>query len=58
VRERLYNVITESAPPASSHNGHGNGHGNGHVVEADGHDQASVSAAEGSGPGPTDEQGS
>jgi ubiquinol-cytochrome c reductase cytochrome b subunit len=31
VRERLYNVITESAPLPTPHaNGHGDGHGNGH----------------------------
>jgi hypothetical protein len=34
VRERLYKVVTESAPMPTSHNGQGNGHGNGH---ADGH---------------------
>jgi ubiquinol-cytochrome c reductase cytochrome b subunit len=40
VRERLYKVVTESAPlpdgagHANGHgDGHGNGHGNGHVVE-------------------------
>jgi hypothetical protein len=38
VRERLYKVVTESAPmPEHVHgNGHGNGHGDGQL-EADGH---------------------
>jgi hypothetical protein len=30
VRERLYKVVTESAPMPTSHNGHGNGHADGH----------------------------
>jgi ubiquinol-cytochrome c reductase cytochrome b subunit len=35
VRERLYNVVTESVPLPT-----GNGHGNGHVaIEGDGHDE-------------------
>ncbi len=55
VRERLYHAVTESVPLASSHNGEGNGHGNGHAVEANGHDQAAVTAPEGSGHGRTDE---
>jgi ubiquinol-cytochrome c reductase cytochrome b subunit len=56
VRERLYNAVTESVPlPSATHNGHGNGHGNGHAVEANGHDRAAISAAEGSGAGVTDE---
>jgi ubiquinol-cytochrome c reductase cytochrome b subunit len=38
VRERLYTVVTESAPMPSSHNGHGDGHGNGHAIETNGHD--------------------
>jgi ubiquinol-cytochrome c reductase cytochrome b subunit len=46
LRERLYNVVTESAPMPTSHNGHGDGHGNGHgdghAIEANGHDSASV----------------
>ena len=36
VRERLYNVVTESAPMPET-NGHGNGHGNGHAIEGNGH---------------------
>ncbi len=48
VRERLYNVVTESVPMASGHNGHGNGHGNGHAIEHNGHDHAAISAAESS----------
>jgi ubiquinol-cytochrome c reductase cytochrome b subunit len=42
VRERLYKVVTESTPIATSHNGHGNGHGNGHAVESNGHDHAAI----------------
>jgi ubiquinol-cytochrome c reductase cytochrome b subunit len=39
VRERMYKVITESAPlPEHVHgNGHGNGHGDGQLAETDGH---------------------
>ena len=38
VRERLYNVVTESVPIPEQHaNGHGNGHGNGHAIEGNGH---------------------
>jgi ubiquinol-cytochrome c reductase cytochrome b subunit len=50
VRERLYNVVTESVPMPEPHaNGHGNGHGNGHVVEGgavegNGHGQESLPA--------------
>jgi ubiquinol-cytochrome c reductase cytochrome b subunit len=37
VRERMYKVITESAPmPAMHENGHGNGHGDGQLAETDG----------------------
>ncbi len=36
VRERLYKVVTESAP-VPGHNGHGDGYGNGHAIEGDGH---------------------
>jgi ubiquinol-cytochrome c reductase cytochrome b subunit len=50
VRERLYDVVTESVPlpdgPAHG-DGHGNGHaieGNGHAVEGDGHTPAAVPA--------------
>jgi hypothetical protein len=56
VRERLYNSVTESLPLASGHNGHGNGHGDGHAVEANGHDHAALTAAEGSGTERTDER--
>ncbi len=56
VRERLYNSVTESLPLASGHNGHGNGHGDGHAVEANGHDHAALTAAEGSGAERTDER--
>jgi hypothetical protein len=39
VRERLYKVVTESAPMATSHNGQGNGHGDGHGNgHGDGHE--------------------
>jgi ubiquinol-cytochrome c reductase cytochrome b subunit len=45
VRERLYNVVTESVPMPEPHaNGHGNGHGNGHAIEADEHGQESLQA--------------
>jgi ubiquinol-cytochrome c reductase cytochrome b subunit len=45
VRERLYNVVTESVPLPGPHaNGHGNGHGNGHAIEGDGHGQESLPA--------------
>jgi ubiquinol-cytochrome c reductase cytochrome b subunit len=50
VRERLYNVVTESAPlpEANGHGiGHGNGHGpegNGHGAEGDGHGHTAISA--------------
>jgi ubiquinol-cytochrome c reductase cytochrome b subunit len=36
VRERLYNVVTESVPMPTG-NGHGDGHGNGHAIEGNGH---------------------
>jgi len=42
VRERLYNVVTESVPLPS---GHGNGHaieGNGHAVEGNGHGESAT----------------
>jgi ubiquinol-cytochrome c reductase cytochrome b subunit len=41
VRERLYKVVTESAPMPGQ-NGHGNGHGNGHAIEGNGHGPAAV----------------
>jgi ubiquinol-cytochrome c reductase cytochrome b subunit len=41
VRERLYNVVTESVPMPEPH---GNGHGNGHAVEGNGHGQESLPA--------------
>jgi ubiquinol-cytochrome c reductase cytochrome b subunit len=54
VRERLYKVVTESAPLAASHDGHGNGHGNGHAIEAgDGHEPAALGS--GSSPDADDE---
>jgi ubiquinol-cytochrome c reductase cytochrome b subunit len=36
VRERLYNVVTESVP-LPTETAHGNGHGNGHAIEGNGH---------------------
>jgi ubiquinol-cytochrome c reductase cytochrome b subunit len=49
VRERLYYVVTESAPMAEPHpDGHGNGHGNGHAaVEGNGHGPESLPAGAG-----------
>jgi ubiquinol-cytochrome c reductase cytochrome b subunit len=46
VRERLYKVVTESAPmPEQVHgNGHGNGHGDGHIAPADGHGESPARA--------------
>jgi ubiquinol-cytochrome c reductase cytochrome b subunit len=48
VRERLYNVVTESVPLPEGHaNGHaveGNGHGNGHAVEGNGHGEPAPAA--------------
>ena len=52
VRERLYNIVTESAPIPSSHNGHGDGHENGHAIEGNGHAPAAIS----SGPAAGDSQ--
>jgi quinol---cytochrome-c reductase cytochrome b subunit len=49
VRERLYKVVTESAPMPGQ-NGHGDGHGNGHAIEGDGHGPAAV------GTGPAESQ--
>jgi ubiquinol-cytochrome c reductase cytochrome b subunit len=43
VRERLYKVVTESAPIPEANGHHGNGHGNGHAVEGNGHGQAAIS---------------
>ena len=46
VRERLYKVVTETAPlpEANGHAiGHGNGHGNGHAVEGNGHGHTAIS---------------
>ena len=43
VRERLYNVVAESAPLPEA-NGHGNGHGNGHAVEGNGHGHTAISS--------------
>jgi ubiquinol-cytochrome c reductase cytochrome b subunit len=48
VRERLYNVVTESMPIATPHNGHGNGHGNGHAVEGNGHDHGAIGSGDSS----------
>jgi ubiquinol-cytochrome c reductase cytochrome b subunit len=42
VRERLYKVVTESAPIPEANGHHGNGHGNGHAVEGNGHGQAAI----------------
>jgi len=48
MRERLYNVVTESIPLPEPHaDGHGNGHGNGHAVEGNGHGQESLPAGSG-----------
>jgi ubiquinol-cytochrome c reductase cytochrome b subunit len=46
VRERLYKVVTESAPmPSQVHgNGHGNGHGDHAIAPADGHGESAGSA--------------
>ena len=47
VRERLYNVVTETAPlpEANGHAiGHGNGHGNGHAVDGNGHGHTAISS--------------
>src|SRR5215475_6925515 len=49
VRERLYKVVTESAPMPGGHNGHGNGH----EVEGNGQDHAAI----GTGHGPDSEDG-
>ena len=39
MRERMYRVITESAPMPSVHgNGHGDGHGDGQLAETNGHE--------------------
>jgi ubiquinol-cytochrome c reductase cytochrome b subunit len=48
VRERLYNVVTESVPLPEPH---ANGHGNGHAVEGNGHGQESLPAGSGTEPG-------
>lgn len=58
MRERLYNVVTESIPLPEPHaNGHGNGHGNGHAVEGNGHGQESLPAGSGAGePGGSEDQ--
>ncbi|HXW88821.1 MAG TPA: cytochrome bc complex cytochrome b subunit [Streptosporangiaceae bacterium] len=56
VRERLYKVVTESAPmPGAAHgNGHGNGHGDGELAQTDGHghseQDASATSASGEPP--------
>jgi len=47
VRERLYKVVTETAPAAQP-NGHGNGHGPGRGIEGNGHGHTAVSAGAGS----------
>ncbi len=58
MRERLYNVVTESIPLPEPHaNGHGNGHGNGHAVEGNGHAQESLPAGSGAAePGGSEDQ--
>jgi ubiquinol-cytochrome c reductase cytochrome b subunit len=43
VRERLYKVVTESAPPPEP-NGHGVAHGNGHAIEGNGHGHTAISS--------------
>ncbi len=53
VRERMYNVLTESVPLTD---GHTNGHGNGHAIEGgdghgNGHAPAAVPAGVGEGDG-------
>src|SRR5580704_10494640 len=59
VRERLYKVVTETAPlpEANGHAiGHGNGHGNGHAVEGNGHGHTAISTgASSTQPEPGDE---
>ncbi|HXB50523.1 MAG TPA: ubiquinol-cytochrome c reductase cytochrome b subunit [Streptosporangiaceae bacterium] len=56
VRERLYNVVTESVPMPEPHgNGHGNGRGNGHAIEGDGHGQESLPAGGSTEPGGEDQ---
>ncbi|HEY2316016.1 MAG TPA: cytochrome bc complex cytochrome b subunit [Streptosporangiaceae bacterium] len=42
VRERLYNVVTETAPMPEA-NGHAIGHGNGHAAEGNGHGHTAIS---------------
>ncbi len=51
VRERLYKVVTETAPAPEANGhaiGHGNGRGNGHAVEGNGHGHTAISAGTGS----------
>jgi ubiquinol-cytochrome c reductase cytochrome b subunit len=66
VRERLYKVVTESAPMPDGHghanghgNGHGDGHGDGHVIEGNGHEASALPAGAGQAPsdGPDTEEG-
>jgi ubiquinol-cytochrome c reductase cytochrome b subunit len=50
VRERLYRVVTESAPMPEIHgNGHGNGHGDGHLAETGEHNGHGEQAPSGAG---------
>jgi ubiquinol-cytochrome c reductase cytochrome b subunit len=50
VRERLYRVVTESAPMPEIHgNGHGNGHGDGHLAETGEHNGHGEQASSGAG---------
>jgi hypothetical protein len=52
VRERLYRVVTESAPMPEIHgtgNGHGNGHGDGQLAETGGHNGHGEQASSGAG---------
>jgi ubiquinol-cytochrome c reductase cytochrome b subunit len=52
VRERLYDVVTESVPLPTGP-AHGNGHGNGHAIEGNGHSAGSNGhSVEGDGPAP------
>jgi len=50
VRERLYRVVTESAPMPDIHgNGHGNGHGDGQLTETGEHNGHGEQASSGAG---------
>jgi hypothetical protein len=49
VRERLYKVVTESAPMPGQ-DGHGDGYGNGHAIEGNGHGPAAVGTGQSESP--------